>query len=184
MSELEEVLKHHGVKGMKWGVIRSRASNAGSAIKKGTSRVSEKAKTRIKEEINSSKREIGWRKELQNIHNLSNQQLQKKVDRVRMENEFKNLASNQKVRTVRDMKAQFQNKKEYRNREKMTDNELRSKVEQLRLKDNLRRQISDATKVHREDARKLVDDVGKAFPTVGSYSEIGKQLIDHSYGKY
>lgn len=184
MSELEEVLKHHGVKGMKWGVIRSKVSKAGGAVKKTAGKAAGKVKERVKEEYKSTSREIGWRKELKNIHELSNKQLQKKVDRVRMENEFKSLANNQKTRNVGDKLNKSKDRKEYRNREKMTDKELRNKVEQLRLKDNLRKQISQATNAHRESANRLVDDVGKAFPTVGAYSEIGKQLVDHSYGKY
>ena len=184
MSELEDILKHHGVKGMKWGVIRSKASKAGGSVKKAAASATKAAKTRVKEEYKSASREIGWKKELKNIHELSNAQLQKKVDRVRMENEFKNLASNQKVRNSGDRRAQANDKKEYRNREQMSDKQLQDKVQQLRLKDHLRQQISTASKVHRESARKLVDDVGEAFPTVGAYSEIGKQLVDHAYGKY
>ena len=42
MSELEDILKHHGVKGMKWGVIRSKASKAGSSIKSGTKKTLKK----------------------------------------------------------------------------------------------------------------------------------------------
>lgn len=184
MNELEDVLKHYGVKGMKWGVIRSKASKAGSAVKGAGSKVNKAIKTRVKEEIKSSAREAGWRKELKNIHNLSNKQLQTKVDRVRMENELKSLSKKQKIRNVGDLTNKWADQKQYRNREKMTDAQLRDKVNQLRLKDNLRQQISTATKEHRDSAKKMVDDVGKAIPSIGAYSEIGKQLVDHTYGKY
>lgn len=184
MSELDEILKHHGVKGMRWGVVRSKVSSAGSAVKKGVSTVADKAKTRVREEVKSGAREIGWRKELRNIHKLSNEQLQTKVNRVRMENELKGLANKQKVRNVGDLVNKSKDKKDYRNREQMSDKQLQTKVEQLRLKDSLRKQISHATKEHRESANKMIDDVGKTFPSVGAYSQIGKQLIDHNYGKY
>lgn len=184
MSELEDILKHHGVKGMKWGVIRSKVSKAGGSVKSAGSKVNKAVKTRVKEEINSGAREIGWRRELRNIHKLSNQELQGKVNRVRMENELKSLANKQKVRNVGDYVNKSKDKKTYRNREKMSDKQLSEKVEQLRLKDSLRKQISHATKEHRDSTNKIIDDVGKAIPSIGAYSSIGKELIDYSYGKY
>lgn len=171
MEELDEVLQHYGVKGMKWGVSKAR-QKAGQV------------KTRIKEEVKSSKREAGWAKQIRDIHTMDNKKLQTTVNRVRNENEFKALAKGQKVRNVGDLLNKSADKKAYRNRDKLTDKELQSKVQQLRLKDQLRQQVSNATKSHRKVGKDLIDSAAKKNVKVKPYVDIGKQLVDYTLGAY
>lgn len=171
MEELDEVLQHYGVKGMKWGVSRAR-QKAGQV------------KTRIKEEINSSHREASWAKQLRDIHNMDSKKLQNTVNRLRNENDFKVLAKGQKVRNIGDLINKSADKKAYRNREKLSDKELQDKVQQLRLKDQLRQQVSNATKSHRKGGKELVESAGKKNVKLKPYVDIGKQLIDHTLGAY
>ena len=171
MEELDEILQHYGVKGMKWGVTRAR-NKAGQI------------KTRIKEEIKSSGREAGWAKELKNIHTMDNKKLQNTLTRVRNENEFKVLAKGQKVRNMGDLLNRSADKKAYRNREKLSDSELQAKVRQLRLKDQLRQQVSNATKSHRKAGRDLIESAGKKNVKIEPYVNIGKQLLDYKLGAY
>ena len=171
MEELDEVLKHFGVKGMKWGVRKAR-QKAGQV------------KTRIKEEVKSSKREASWAKQLRDIHSMDNKKLQNTVNRVRNENDFKVLAKGQKVRNIEDLLNKSADKKAYRNRESLSDKELKSKVQQLRLKDQLRQQVSNTTKSHRKIGKDAIDAAGKKNVKVKPYVDIGKQLVDYTLGAY
>lgn len=171
MHELDRILQHAGVKGMKWGV-RKVQQKAGEV------------KTRVGEEVKSVKREIGWAKQLKNIHGMDRSEIKKVTDRIRNENELKKLAKGQKIRTRSDIKNKSKDVKDYRNRDKLSDLELKSKVETLRLKDNLRKEISNATKSHRELGRNFVDNVTANKSSLDTYANIGKQMIDYSYGKY
>ena len=175
MKELDEVLQHYGVKGMKWGVRKAR-----TVVKSKANQV----KTRVKEEIKSTKREAGWSKQLMNIHSMDKQKLQNTVNRLRNENDFKALAKGQKVRNMADMISKSADKKAYRNREKLTDRELQVKVEQLRLKDQLRQQVSNATKSHRKLGKDVVEAAGKKNKNIKPYVDMGKQIIDYTLGAY
>lgn len=70
-------IQHYGVKGMKWGVRKAvQRSKARRSLKK-----------------QSAKRERSWKTEYQKRGSMSNADLKKKVERLRLENEFAKLAS-------------------------------------------------------------------------------------------
>lgn len=141
MKDFEEFLQHHGVKGMKWGVIRKRASSGQNGSKKS------KKPGRLKEEWDSLKRERSWKKI--DTSRMSTKDLKNVAKRVTSENELKRL-SRSPVGSAKD-------KKDYRKRAKMSDQELNRKLERLRAKDQLQKQASQASKAQMEFGKKLVD---------------------------
>jgi len=161
MKDVEEILQHYGVKGMKWGV--SKARKAGSAVK-----------TRVKEELTSRKRERGWAKTISKMDSMDTKEINRTFQRILMENDMKRISK----------KMNSQDRKDYRNRGKLSDNELQEKVNRLRAKDNLRRQISEATSSHRSVGKKLVSTVAGLSSKTAPYANVGKQIIDHAYGAY
>lgn len=108
----------------------------------------------------------------------------KKVDRLRIENDLKQLAKSQKLRNMGDYKQKSKDMKTYRNREKLTNEQLRSKVNELRLKDQLRREVSKATSVYATKGRDLVNTAAGAKPGLKPYVDYGKSAIDYALGTY
>jgi hypothetical protein len=151
--ELEEVLQHYGVKGMKWGKhIKSAGSSAKSGVKKvgtKTKEAADKVASKAKPHIDSIKRENSWKKQLNNASNMSTKQLQKVANRAQLENDLKRLSRKSNVGSSKD-------KKDYLKRGKMDDAELSRKVQRLRAKDNLLRNSNDATKAQKELAKKII----------------------------
>jgi hypothetical protein len=146
--ELEEILQHHGVKGMHWGKHKAKAGGVKDAIK-----------TRV----DSIKRENSWGKVLNNASNMTTKELQKHATRAQAENDLKRLSKKAGVGSAKD-------KKDYLNRGKMTDQELARKVQRLRAKENLNRNANDATKAQKELAKKVIQ---VAAPLVISYALTG-----------
>jgi hypothetical protein len=81
MSTLDETLAHFGIKGMKWGVRRSRGSDGtvGGAHPSSSASDAEKAK------------EFHTRARTQGTHSLSNQELQHLVNRMNLEQQYSKL---------------------------------------------------------------------------------------------
>lgn len=157
---------------MKWGV-RKAAKKYGNAVK-----------TRIKEDIASSKRERSWVKDLKSINNMSTSELRSKSNRLRMENDLKYLTKSQKVRSLSDAKQKARDKKAYRNRDKMSDKQLKDKVEKLGLKLSLRREISRSTKDQRDAYNSLMESYGKSKGLSSDNIKLGKDIIDSALGKF
>lgn len=76
---VENQLMHHGIKGMKWGVRRYQNKD-GSLTPAGKKRYSEDEKERASRKT-----------DLQNRRTLSDAEIRKKIDRLKLEKEFKNL---------------------------------------------------------------------------------------------
>ncbi len=153
MPYLDEILKHHGVKGMKWGVRRDR-NRPGGADGKAESEKTKDKRGRVAKTLDSMKRERQWNKVLNDMDKLSTTDINQVARRVRLENDLKNL-SKSKVGTRKD-------RDDYLRRDKMSDAELQRKVTRLRAKDSLRKSVKDASKEQREFGEKVVN-VGKTL---------------------
>lgn len=84
MSSLDDILEHHGIKGMRWGV-RNRRSAVSS-----TGQQSQPHATTSKE---SKQRAQSWGGKYQNRDKMSTTELRSSVERLRLENEFGRLSS-------------------------------------------------------------------------------------------
>lgn len=159
MHELDEVLHHFGVKGMKWGVRKDRTQGGNS-------------KVTIKERVGSLKRERQWSRVLKEADNMTNEQLNAVANRVGLENDLKRLTKESKMATKQD-------KADYTRRKDMSDDELREKVNRLRAKDNLSKKVSDASKEQREFGEKVVN-VGSniALKYTSNKPVTGKDIFD------
>lgn len=92
--DADDILKHWGVKGMKWGVRKSRSANSTTKKEKPPKKPS---KRQIKKEAEtlrkeSNKRAKSHRKEYMKRKDLTDAELKKKVERLRLENEFDRLS--------------------------------------------------------------------------------------------
>ena len=152
--ELEELLdtqlQHVGVKGMKWGVRKSRTS------KDRASETTPKPKSTLRKYVDSNRRELGMNKMLKDVHTLPDAEVVRRVNRVRNENDFRRAIDNT---AFVDRKRRKQLREEYFNREKLSDAELQERVRRLNLEDNLRREVVRASKPQREAANELIKSV-------------------------
>ena len=83
-------LQHYGIKGMKWGIRRPRGENGLVGGGKGLFRKKKKSKKQLKKEAQaelaaSNKRRREQRKEYLKRGDLSDADLKKKVERLRLE---------------------------------------------------------------------------------------------------
>ena len=134
--ELEELwdmqLEHFGVKGMKWGVRKSRTS------KDRASETTPKPKSTLRKNIDSNKREVGMRKMLKDIDGLPDSEIQRRVNRVRNENDLRRAIDDT---TFLDRKRKKALRDEYLDRKNLSDDELQKRVRRVKLEDNLRREV-------------------------------------------
>ena len=144
---LDTQLQHVGVKGMKWGVRKSRTS------KDRASETTPKPKSTLRKHIDSNKREVGMRKMVKDIDGLPDSEIQRRVNRVRNENDL--LRAINKA-TFLDGKRTKPLREDYYNRKNLSDDELQKRVRRLKLEDNLRREVVRASKPQREAANKLI----------------------------
>ena len=152
--ELEELLdtqlQHFGVKGMKWGVRKSRTS------KDRASETTPKPKSTLRKYVDSNRRELGMNKMLKDVDTLPDAEVVRRVNRVRNENDFRRAIDNT---AFVDRKRRKKLREEYFNREKLSDAELQERVRRLNLEDNLRREVVRASKPQREAANELIKSV-------------------------
>ena len=152
--ELEELLdtqlQHVGVKGMKWGVRKSRKS------KDRASETTPKPKSTLRKYVDSNRRELGMNKLVKDVHTLPDTEVVRRVNRVRNENDFRRAIDNT---AFVDRKRRKQLREEYFNREKLSDAELQERVRRLNLEDNLRREVVRASRPQREAANELIKSV-------------------------
>src|SRR5690606_2644671 len=144
MDKLEDVLKHYGVKGMRWGVRRDRRGSGKGGSNSGT----EHKKSKIRKHLDSWKREREWGSLLSQIHSMNTKDINRASTRINLENDLKKL-SKSKIATSKD-------KEDYLRRGSMSDQELSRKVTRLRAKERLRDSIRNASKEQREFGEKVV----------------------------
>ena len=162
--ELEELLdtqlQHVGVKGMKWGVRKSRKS------KDRASETTPKPKSTLRKYVDSNRRELGMNKMLKDVDTLPDAEVVRRVNRVRNENDFRRAIDNT---AFVDRKRRKKLREEYFNRENLSDAELQERVRRLNLEDNLRREVVRASKPQREAANELIKSV--STQTLGMYTD-------------
>ena len=162
--ELEELmdtqLQHFGVKGMKWGVRKSRTS------KDRASETTPKPKSTVRKYVDSNRRELGMNKLLKDVDTLSDSEVIRRANRVRNENDFRRAIDNT---AFVDRKRRKQLREEYFNREKLSDAELQDRVRRLNLEDNLRREVIRASRPQREAANELIKSV--STQAIGMYTD-------------
>ncbi len=146
METFDDILKHYGVKGMKWGVRRDYTRRGGADGKLDAK--DKPIRTAIGKRLNSLKRERQWRTVLKEMDNLSTRDITEVARRVSLENSLKRL-SRSKVGTKKD-------REDYLRRERMSNEELSRKVTRLRAKENLHRAVNEASREQREFGQKVV----------------------------
>lgn len=143
----DELLKHVGVVGMKWGVRRDRGRSGGADGVEESVKVKD-TRGKLSKKLSSMNRERQWKKVLNDVDKLSTKDITKVSKRISLENDMKRL-SKSKIAKPKD-------KDDYLNREKMSDAELTRKVTRLRAKDSLLKTVNDASKEQREFGEKIV----------------------------
>ena len=177
--ELEELLdtqlQHVGVKGMKWGVRKSRKS------KDRASETTPKPKSTLRKYIDSNKREIGMLNMVKDLDGLSDNEIRNRLNRVRNENDMKAILNN----ADRALPKRRKNlREEYYNRANLTDTQLQERVNRLKLEENLRKEVVRATRSQREAANEVIKKVSAQTvsyytdPTTGEFSATGVPATD------
>lgn len=165
--DLQDILQHHGVKGMHWGKRKA----GGTSVTK-----PKVEKATIKDHVNSIKREHGWKKQLKNADNMSTKEIQKISSRAQLENDLKRLSKKKRTGSTNEVGTD-KDKRDYLNRANMSDQELFRKVQRLRAKSSLNRNANDATNKQKEIAKKVLHI---AAPLVLQYAltkTIGKKDV-------
>jgi hypothetical protein len=167
-KNLDELLKHHGVKGMKWGVLRNRNRPGGADGKDESAKVKD-TRSNLRKNLDSMRRERQWGKVLQEMDKLSTKDINAVSKRVGLENELKSLSRTKGVGSKKD-------KADYLRREHMSDSELNRKVVRLRAKKGLHKNVKDASKEQREFGEKVVNIVKGVSMKVAVKKVTGKPL--------
>lgn len=143
VKELNDIIKHYGIKGMRWGVRREIGPDG---------RVRNTGKTTVKEKLGSLKRERDWKKVLKEMDNMSIDEIKTVSTRIGLENELKRL-SKTNIASKKD-------KQDYVRRGDMGNEELSMKVTNLRAKETLSKAVTSASKEQVEFGKKVVDTTG------------------------
>ena len=175
MTNSDTQLEHFGVKGMKWGVRKSRTS------KDRASETTPKPKSTLRKYIDSNKREIGMLNMVKDLDGLSDNEIRNRLNRVRNENDMKAILNN----ADRALPKRRKNlREEYFNRANLTDTQLQERVNRLKLEENLRKEVVRATRSQREAANKVIKKVSAQTvsyytdPTTGEFSATGVPATD------
>jgi hypothetical protein len=147
MDELNDIIKHYGIKGMHWGVRRNSNRPGGADGKEESDKVVDK-RGKLKKHLDSMKREREWGKILREVDTMTTKDINTVKKRLDLENNLKTLTKT-KMATKKE-------KADYLRREFMSDAEISRKVNRLQAKENLHKSVSNASKEQRELGAKIV----------------------------
>ena len=177
----EGYLEHAGVKGMKWGVRKSKVSLSSSTKSKNKRNFSEGVKGTKKsnvvvDSVKSLKRESDWAKKSKNARSLSDAELKRSVERLKNENSIKRNTHN-RMSTLTD-KANRENRKTYRERAKYSDEEIKKIAKRVNLEAEFRKQASVAAPWKRKLAKEAIN-IAKNTPagTLGQHDDMIKAVL-------
>lgn len=159
MSNSDYILEHYGTKGMRWGHRKGDSKSAQPEKPKGT----------VRKYWDSNRREVGMMKLAKDIDKLDDDELRRRANRVRNENDMRQIVSGV---PKRDRTRRKQLRDEYLDRADMSDEALQKRVNRLRLEENLRREVVRASQPQREAANMLIQTVSKQ--ALSSYTKDGK----------
>ena len=149
MQNFDDVMKHYGVKGMKWGVIRNRNRPGGAdGIVEADKGVNGKKRGKLRRTLDSLKRERQWRKAVEEIDKMSTKDINALSKRISLENDLKRYSRTKGVGTKKD-------REDYLRRDKMSDQELQRKVTRLKAKNALNDNVNNASKEQREFGERI-----------------------------
>lgn len=143
----DDVLKHAGIKGMRWGVKRDRNRVGGADGKEESEKIKD-TRGKVKKNLDSMKRERQWKSVLKDVDKLNTKDITAVTKRVTLENNLKQLS--------KSGIAKPKDRDDYLRRANMADDELSRKVVRLRAKDSLYKSVNEASKEQREFGQKIV----------------------------
>lgn len=107
---VENILAHHGVKGMKWGVRKDRHSSDVTVIHRPGKSLRSRGGERLPAHEDAVKAQIAKQKaKKSSVHSLSNHELQQLVNRMNLEQQYARLSSRRKGEGQRFVEEQLKN---------------------------------------------------------------------------
>lgn len=128
-------LKHHGVKGMRWGIRRYQPypkgkGHKGKFLGKTARKVADAASTPYYA-VKSKAREVSMLTDIRKSHGLSTKEIQRKARRMKNESEYKRLTRIDGINLLTGTTSS-KSRMDYRKRGNMSDQELERKVKRLK----------------------------------------------------
>jgi hypothetical protein len=154
LQSLDEVLKHHGVKGMHWGKHHGGHGSDTPFKERG----------KIGKHWDSLKRERAWKTKLKDIHNMSTKDINALTKRISAENTLKD--------NIKHPIATAKDKQDYLRRHEMSDEELKRKNNRLAAKKSLYEAVVGASK----EQKKKIAAVGQTAATIALKKATGQKI--------
>lgn len=173
MPDLEDVLQHVGVRGMKWGVRRDRNRPGGADGVEESTKAPPDKRGKIRKNLDSLKRERDWNKVVKEIDSLTTPQINAVAKRITLENDLKRLSKSSVARK--------KDKEDYLRRDKMSDAELNRKVARLRAKEGLTKSVKEASREQREFGQRVTKAAGELALKYAAKRKLGPDDYLNAY---
>lgn len=147
-SDIDDILKHVGVRGMRWGVRRDRNRPGGADGIEESKKVTDNRST-IGKHVDSLKRERQWKQVVKEMDKLNTKDIKMVTKRIELENNLKTLSKTKGVGNQKD-------REDYLRRQFMSDAELSRKVVRLQAKKGLHKAVNESSREQREFGERVV----------------------------